>query len=674
MASVFDKDIAQTLCNIEVPNRVKFSPDGTNVVYSTTLHFGHRTGKNSTSTIWLAASSKPGSSRQLTSGTTNDTLPSWHPDGNQIAFVSDRSKPGKSSAIWMLRLDGGDPVAITKAENAEKISFFAFSPDGSTIAYVSADEKSEERKKKEEDETPDPEVWGERWDYARLRLVDVKSKKVKELVGGQRHIDRMHWSPDGNNLVFSSTENLEVEEGAQTGTTISSVNVDSGEVRDLYTVMGSPGKPTWAPDGKIYFTCSRPVHLACAAQAVYSIDPSEAKPELTSVACGIDDEAAELVVAGGKLLVRRNARVSTAIGEISGHDIFKRDTKIRACDVYFDKNDGKPAVATVLSDINNPYEVFVMKDGTDDIKLSGHGSELKDRSFGSATVLTSQSSDGQEELDGLYLVPTAKCDTNGKPKEPLPTFVMVHGGPTDHSCSSFDAFYFHWSPYILSQGYGILLPQYRGSSARGEKFASYTQPGVGKYDYEDVISITDDAIKKGFADSKRLMVGGWSQGGYLSYLCSARNGLHGLGWRFNATVAGAGISDWDSLTLESDVGALWEPEMMGGRPPWTLKKTDTNGRQGSALWEVSNAVEESHRRGEMVIPPMLILHGKNDQRCPLPQAEGYRRALRAHGLPCEYVVYPGEGHIIMAQRFWMDMLERIGRWCHDYIGPGIGKA
>ena len=89
------------------------------------------------------------------------------------------------------------------------------------------------------------------------------------------------------------------------------------------------------------------------------------------------------------------------------------------------------------------------------------------------------------------------------------------------------------------------------------------------------ISITDDAVRKGFADSNKLLVGGWSQGGLLTYLCSARNGLHGLGWRFIATVAGAGISNMESLAITSDMGSTDEAELTGGRMPWTPARDDT---------------------------------------------------------------------------------------------------
>ena len=37
---------------------------------------------------------------------------------------------------------------------------------------------------------------------------------------------------------------------------------------------------------------------------------------------------------------------------------------------------------------------------------------------------------------------------------------------------------------------------------------------------------------------------------------------------------------------------------------------------------------------------MLILHGEKDERVPLNQALGFHRALRAHDVPVELVVYP----------------------------------
>ncbi|KAH7159604.1 Alpha/Beta hydrolase protein [Dactylonectria estremocensis] len=668
-ALAFDKELAEAICNLEIPNRIEFSPDGRNVLYSTTLSSGHRKGKNNISTLWLASSTESGSSRRLTSGLFKDTDPRWHPSGNQVAFLSDRSKPGESCAIWIMRLDGGDAVAITPADNSEDIETFAFSPDGETIAYISPDQMSEQRKEKKEKEELDPEVWGERWDYARLRLVNTKSKEMRTLVVGNRHITSLAWSPDGKSVAFLSNDNPQIEEAFLTGTTISTVDVESGKVRDLCTIINELFCLTWAPDGQIYFITGTPIDKDSGGAAVYTIDPAPASPKFVKVACGNYDDASSLAVAGGKLLVNRSVRLTNIISELGGKDLFKKNTEIWAWDVFVDPKTGTPTLAASLSNIDTPYEVFVVEAGQDDIKLSDHGKTLSNQSFGSCTVLTCPSADGEVELDGLYLTPTIKTGQNGVPVEPLPTFVIIHGGPTARDCDYFDTAYY-WATYVLTKGYGVLLPQYRGSTGRGEVFASYSQGGQGKYDYADIVSITDNAIKRGFANGEKLMVGGWSQGGLITYLCSVRNGLHGLGWRFNATVAGAGVCDIESLALTSDLGSTYEAELAGGDTIWTLSRDDTRNRQGSALWEVASAVEESHRRGEPVIPPMLILHGDKDERCPFSQGEGFRRALRAHGLPCEFVAYPGEGHGIEQQRFWLDMLERIGRWCDTYIGPG----
>lgn len=663
----FDKDLAKTLCELEVPNNVKLSPNGDRVIYGAAAI--PLKGKHYMSALWIASTSEAGSARQLTSGKFLDSSPAWHPDGQHVAFLSDRWKgEGGISRIWMMRLYGGDAYPLSPAESEQSVTTFSFSPDGETVAYLSRDEKTKEDKERDEKGGDNVNVWGERWPFSRLRLLDVKTKLVRTLVEGNRHVTDFAWSHDGKSLLFQSTETTDVQSSFIGGTTVSAVGVESGDIRDLCIVRTAITDMAWGANGKVYLVLADFETSLASCDVVFSIDTTEARPQLVKAACGDKDSAGRLRSAAGKVLVQRYIRESTAITELDGDDVFTTDFTIRSWDVVVDKGTNDPIFAAVMSDINRPNEVFVIKHGRIHHQLSEHGRVLQHRQFGSFTVLTCPSTDGEVELDGLYLTPKVATTSDGTPDKPLPTVVLIHGGPTDHDTNSFNAFGYQWTPYLLSRGYGVLLPQYRGSTGRGEAFACYSKDGMGGYAYDDVIAITDNAVKKGFADSKRLLVGGWSGGGLLSFLSAVRNGLHGFGWRFNAAVPGAGICDVQTICLTSDLGTTVLTELSGAPGPWLSDKTDTKSRDSSAIWEFANAIRESQGRKEPVIPPVLILHGENDSRCPVSQARAFHHALSTSGLPCELVTYPGQGHNPMRFAHWMDMLERLERWCDKYIG------
>jgi dipeptidyl aminopeptidase/acylaminoacyl peptidase len=116
------------------------------------------------------------------------------------------------------------------------------------------------------------------------------------------------------------------------------------------------------------------------------------------------------------------------------------------------------------------------------------------------------STDGEVELDALYLTPTSSLI--GAHHRPLATAVLIHGGPNARVTNAFNAYYYMLTPYLLSLGFGILLPNYRGSKGRGQRFASYSIGGLGIYDYADVITLTQSAIDNGYADKEKLLVGG----------------------------------------------------------------------------------------------------------------------------------------------------------------------
>lgn len=174
-------------------------------------------------------------------------------------------------------------------------------------------------------------------------------------------------------------------------------------------------------------------------------------------------------------------------------------------------------------------------------------------------------------------------------------------------------------------------------------------------DYDDVVSVVDYCIKQNLVDPSRVVVGGWSQGGFMSYVCTTRNGRYTdgtpLDWKFRGTICGAGVTDWDMMAMTSDV-PNWEAEL-GASAPWEMLKTDTRGRKGSVVWEM----KESAKEGRM--PPCLILHGKEDVRVPVTQAWAFQRGCKKWGVPCEMVIYPREPHVFAERGHILDMAKRV---------------
>ncbi len=123
--------------------------------------------------------------------------------------------------------------------------------------------------------------------------------------------------------------------------------------------------------------------------------------------------------------------------------------------------------------------------------------------------------------------------------------------------------------------------------------------------------------------------------------------------RFKAGVMGAGVSDWGMMVATSDLPTF--EAALGGARPW-----DGPGPHRSVqLSPISFA-----RR---VRTPLLILHGKQDERVPVSQATGFERALRETGTPVELVLYPREGHGIAERTHQRDILRRVLAWFDRWL-------
>lgn len=301
----------------------------------------------------------------------------------------------------------------------------------------------------------------------------------------------------------------------------------------------------------------------------------------------------------------------------------------------------KSVLAIGKSMASSPTEIYSIDPSDPHIKicqLSQHGSNIASLNFSFARPIYAMSSDGQF-CDGFFLSPHTS-----DPTKALPTAVLVHGGPYSRVTEGFDLPYFYWAPYLVSAGYAVLCPNYRGGSSHGESYASAARGGMGTTDYDDVIALVKKGVEQGLIDGERVGIGGYSQGGFLSYLATTRDDFN-----FKAAVCGAGITDWDMMTMTSDE-FFFEAEL-AGKAPWECGAGNTEARHGSAIWHMEN-----------VKTPILILHGEDDEIVPLSQAMAFHRGCLHYGVPCEFVTYPRELHVMRERKHLVDMLKRIRRF------------
>ena len=132
-------------------------------------------------------------------------------------------------------------------------------------------------------------------------------------------------------------------------------------------------------------------------------------------------------------------------------------------------------------------------------------------------------------------------------------------------------------------------------------------------------------------------------------------------FHFSAVVSGAGISDWATMSMHSDIPS-WVTSM-SGKAPWESDDiNDVQQRKCSPIYHMKK-----------VRSPVLLFHGQDDTRTPKEQSIGFYRGLKARGVDATLVMYKGEGHGYPT--FWkksnaVDMAERLERFFEKHVKRG----
>ena len=646
IGTAFAQDQAPTIDQLIALKRVgspAISPNGQWVAY--TVRDTNWDDNNYHTEIWLA-DVKAGDLRQLTSNAKkSSTSPAWSPDGSKLAFATDRDDKRQ---VYVIDPRGGEAHKLTSAE--EGVGGFSWAPDGKSIAYTSTEAKTDADKEREK-KFGEFDVYGEGYRMSHLWVFDTAAKKARRLTSGAFTVGSFSWSPDGAKIAFDHRINSALTSGATAD--ISIVTVADGNVRKLVEQDGADSNPVWSPDGnRIAFGSSMKKEFSFLNNGIGVISSTGGAIEYLTTA--FDENPSIVDWNRGGLFFSASQRTWSFLYSVDPST--KAIKKFSPSDQWIGSGfsltpDGQWAAFTA-SDASTLAEIYV----------SPVAASLKPRKLTTMTAQTTGWTKAPIDVvswksqDGATIEGVLHKPAGFQAGRKYPLLVVIHGGPTGTSRpTAFSSTSIYPIDIWTAKGALVLEPNYRGSAGYGEAFRSLNVRNLGVGDAWDVLSGIDHLIKEGIADPDRVGAMGWSQGGYISAYLTTHDSA-----RFKAVSVGAGISDWMTYYVNTDITQFTRHYLKA--TPWEDPEIYA---KTSPITYVKNAKA-----------PTLIQHGATDQRVPPPNAFELYRGLQDVGVPSKLVIYKGfegVGHGPSKPKSSRAVMQHNVEWFDKYIF-GVGST
>lgn len=601
--------------------------------------------------------------RQLTYSHEGETSPRWSPNGEQLAFLSTRpdlaatdDDDNTEAQVWTLPIDGGEARKLTSAP--EGVIDFAWTPDSESILYLTPEPRPRpvESKRKEERNTQhiDPTVEHEEFLRRQFWSIAVGGAKPKYLGAVLPGTEEFALSPDGERLTYIT--NYTGDANDYHAVDIYLRDLKTGGDFKLLKRHGIKFQALWAHDGKhlafrtplepkhtfsqeTLFVCEIPDVLPEGYKCLYNAEAegiteayAPAQPDndlldyqwsaeegkiLALCAVGVDTELFTITLRGEYQHIdveRCRDRSSLSAAREGGAYAFLQESHEQLPEVYLQTTEGE------LQQLTHLHKEFAETYHTPHHE-----------------VVRWQSADGLT-IEGVLITPV-EC----KKGSPAPLIVQVHGGPKGRVTRSLRNYYM--SPLWASEGYAVLLPNFRGSEGYGNSFVTANFRDIGGGDFADIMAGVDYCIAKGVADAEHLGIMGGSYGGFMT------NWAIGHTNRFRAAISMFGIFNLQTDYSNSDF-PHWDKDYLGG---WYWEDPDIYRKLSPGSYV------------EHINTPTLILHGDDDNNTFISNSKEMYQALRHRGVTTQFVHYPREGHGVREPNHKMDEMRRCLAWMDRHL-------
>jgi dipeptidyl aminopeptidase/acylaminoacyl peptidase len=242
--------------------------------------------------------------------------------------------------------------------------------------------------------------------------------------------------------------------------------------------------------------------------------------------------------------------------------------------------------------------------------------------------------------DGTPL-PALLTMPHNAPPGPASFVVLPHGGPTAHDSVQFD-----WIvQFLVSRGYGVLQPQFRGSTGYGAAFQRAGYQQWGRLMQDDVTDATRWLISQKLADPRHVCIVGSSYGGYSALMGAAQHPD-----LYRCSVAIAPVTDLDRLLHDRDRGEFGD-----------IHRARVAGGFGEV--DIPSPIEAA---GTMTVP-VLLIHGRRDFTVPLSHTEAMAARLKQAGRAPKVVILDDSDHFFSFAGSRLKMLKAM----EDFLGANL---
>src|SRR4030095_10765441 len=641
------------------------SPDGKTVVYSVTS----TDWENNSYDIELWMSRDGSDPIQLTRTAKNSsTTPRFTPDNKFVSFLADR---GEKSQIYIISVNGGEAMQVTKDEDG--INSYEWSPDGSKILYAKseADTKQDKTIKErfgafgvEGEEYKQTHLWLLNFSYDSISLAgQTPCYPVKQDSSNTGSLNKMEkrecytlpvatpftkgnftvggfaWSPDGQKVLINFQSNPLINSGITSD--IAVIDVASKKIDTLVKSPTGDFFSRWDPDGKSFLYSSAvndsmSFYYTNNRLFIYDMATKTSREIATDIdenKFAVDWNRHGLFLSALDKTKQRLYSVDMPTGKTKAVTI----PLDLVGGVSFSKNSDNIVLSgRNYADLN---EIYSWRFGQPLKKITNNGSQIANWNVPVNEVVEWKSKDGAT-IEGILLKPK-----KFSPTKKYPLLVVIHGGPTGIDLPDPTPTYVYPIMQWVEKGALVLRVNYRGSAGYGEKFRSLNVRNLGVGDMWDVVSGIDYLNSKGMIDTTKMGAMGWSQGGYISAFLTTNTNV------FKAISVGAGISNWVTYYVNTDITPFTRQYLQA--TPWT----------DMAIYLKTSPMTNINKART----PTLIQHGEFDRRVPIPNAYELYRGLQDRGIPSKLIVYKGFGHGINKPKERLAAVWHNWQWFNKYV-------